>query len=70
MLNKPEVYRYTYKNIDYAISFSEIDYVQREGRRTKIVTKSEIYYQNISINNILAYFIICNIHIYFVILVP
>ena len=25
---------------------------------------------NISINNILAYFIICNIHIYFVILVP
>ena len=52
MLSKPDVYRYTYKNIDYAISFSEIDYVQREGRRTKIVTRNEVYYQNISINNI------------------
>lgn len=56
MLSKPDVYRYTYKNIDYTISFSEIDYVQREGRRTKIVTRNEIYYQNISINNIKSLF--------------
>ena len=56
MFCKPDVYRYTYKNVDYAISFSEIDYIQREGRRTKIVAKSELYYQNISINNIKKHF--------------
>ena len=52
MFSKEKVYRYTYKNVDYSIPFSEIDYIQREGRRTKIVTKNACYYQNISINQI------------------
>lgn len=49
MLNKDKSYRYSYKNIDYNISLAQIDYIQRDGRRTKIVTKNKEYYQNISI---------------------
>lgn len=52
MFSKEKVYRYTYKNVDYSIPYSEIDYVQRDGRRTKIVTKNDNYYQNISIAQI------------------
>jgi len=52
MLNKFNVYRYTYKNIEYCISYDNINYVQREERRTAIVTKKKTYYQNISINMI------------------
>lgn len=52
MFSKEKVYRYTYKNVDYSIPYSEIDYIQRDGRRTKIVTLKGDYYQNISINQI------------------
>lgn len=52
MLNKEKVYRYTYKNIDYTINFHNINYIQRDGRRTKIVTKDKEYFQNVSIANI------------------
>ena len=52
MLNKEKVYRYTYKNIEYTINLSNIDYIQRDNRQVKIVTKDKIYYQNISINKI------------------
>ena len=45
-------HRYTYKNIEYTISLSQINYIQRDGRRTKIVTKKKEYFQNISISNI------------------
>lgn len=50
MLNKDSSYRFTYKNIDYSVPLSKIDYIQRDGRRTKIVTKERDYYQNLSIN--------------------
>ena len=52
MLNKERVYRYTYKGIEYAININDINYLQRKGRQTIIVTSSKNYYQNISINNI------------------
>ena len=52
MLNKEKVYKYTYKSVDYNINYNSIDYVQREGRQTKIVTKDKEYYQNISISEI------------------
>ena len=62
MLNKEKVYRYTYKNIEYTINLSGIDYIQRDNRQIKIVTKDKVYYQNISINKIKeelpAYFLI------------
>ena len=62
MLNKEKVYRYTYKNIEYTINLSSIDYIQRDNRQIKIVTKDKVYYQNISINKIKeelpAYFLI------------
>ncbi len=50
MLNKEKVYKYTYKNIEYNIKLSDINYIQRDGRKTKIVTKDKTYYQNITIN--------------------
>lgn len=56
MLNKDKVYRYSYKNIDYTIFLSQIDYIQRDGRRTKFVTKDKEYFQNISINELKAKF--------------
>lgn len=52
MLNKDKVYSYTYKNIAYNINLNSINYIQREGRRTKIVTKNKMYYQNITISEI------------------
>ena len=52
MLNKEKTYKYSYKGIDYTINYNSIDYVQRDGRKTKIVTKEKTYYQNISINEI------------------
>lgn len=52
MLNKLNVYRYTYKNIEHCISYDEINYIQREERRIAIVTKNKKYHQNISINKI------------------
>jgi len=52
MLNKDKVYRYTYKNIAYNINLNSINYIQRDSRRTKIVTSSKTYYQNITINEI------------------
>jgi len=52
MLNIFSCYRYTYHNIEYCVSYDDIDYIQRDDRRTLISTKSNKYYQNISINNI------------------
>ena len=52
MLNKEKIYRYTYKNIEYAINLNNIDYIQRDGRQVRIVTSNNCYYQNISINEI------------------
>ena len=52
MLSKERVYRYKYKNVEYTININQIDYIQREGRQSKIVTNSSEYYQNISINEI------------------
>ena len=50
VLNQTGAYKFTYKNIGYNIPYS--DYIQREERRTKIVTRNDIYYRNISINDI------------------
>lgn len=62
VLNQTGSYKFTYKNIGYNIPYSDIDYIQREDRRTKIVTRKETYYRNISINDIKkelpAYFVI------------
>lgn len=55
MLNKEKVYRYTYKNVEYTIPLTQINYIQRDGRRTKIYTKDKEYYQNVSIKNIKNY---------------
>ena len=55
MLNFEKVYRYTYKNVEYIISLSSINYIQRDGRKTKIVTTNETYYQNISLREIKTY---------------
>ena len=52
MLNKEKVYRYTYKSVDYAINFNHINYIQRDGRKIRIVTTNGDYYQNISVNQI------------------
>lgn len=52
MLNKEDIYRYTYKSVNYSINTNTIDYIQRVGRQIKIVTNNEEYYQNISINQI------------------
>ncbi len=52
MLIKEKSYRYTYKSINYNIKLSTINYIQREGRKVKIVTERDNYYQNISINEI------------------
>lgn len=52
MLSKEKVYKYVYKNIEYNIKINSINYIQRDGRRTKIVTKNKTYYQNITINEI------------------
>lgn len=52
MLNKEKVYRYTYKSVDYTINYNNIDYIQRDGRKVRIVTTNGNYYQNISINQI------------------
>ena len=49
MLVGDKSYKYTYKNVDYSIPFSDINYIQRDDRRTKIITNKESYYQNISI---------------------
>ena len=62
MLNKEKVYKYTYKNIVHNINLSSINYIQRDGRRTRIVTKDKDYFQNITISEIIKllpdYFII------------
>lgn len=52
MLVTDKSYRFVYKNIDYSINLSQIDYIQRDGRKIKIVTKSQEYFQNRSINEI------------------
>ena len=52
MFDKDKAYRYTYKNVEYAINYNHIDYIQREGRKVRIVTTNGNYYQNISINMI------------------
>ena len=52
MLSKEQIYKYTYKSTVYSININQIDYIQREGRKVKIVTTNNIYYQNISINEI------------------
>lgn len=62
MLNKEKIYRYTYKGVEHTINLNNVDYIQREGRKIKIVTNRGDYYQNISINeiknNLPSYFII------------
>ena len=64
MLNKERVYRYIYKGVEYAINLNQIDYIQRKGRQTIIVTDKKEYYQNISINEIKkilpSYFVLSN----------
>jgi len=52
ILNFSLVYKYTYKNIEYNIPMNKINFIQRDGRRTKIVTRNNVYYQNITINEI------------------
>lgn len=52
MMNKEKVYRFTYKSVDYTINFNHIDYIQRVGRKVKIVTTHGDYFRNISINQI------------------
>ena len=52
VLNQTGSYKFTYKNIGYSIPYSDINYIQREDRRTKIITRKEIYYRNISISDI------------------
>lgn len=52
MLSKEKVYKYIYKNVEYNIKLSDINFIQRDGRKTKIVTKNQTYYQNITINAI------------------
>lgn len=52
ILNINKTYRFTYKNIDYSIPFKCINYVQRDGRKTKIVTIKDEYYLNKSINEL------------------
>ena len=52
IFNKEKVYRYTYKNVEYTINYNHIDYIQREGRKVRIVTTNGNYYQNTSINQL------------------
>ena len=52
MLNKEDVYRYTYKSVNYSINTNTIDYIKRDGRQIKLVTSNGEYYQNTSINKI------------------
>lgn len=52
VLNQTVSYSFSYKNVEYNISYSDINYIQREERRTKIVTKNSTYYRNISISDI------------------
>ena len=52
MLNNEKIYRYTYKSVEYAINLNNIDYIQREGRKVRIVTANGDYYKNTSINQI------------------
>ena len=52
ILNYSLTYKYVYKNIEYNIPINKINYVQRDGRRTKIVTKNKTYYRNVTINEI------------------
>ncbi len=62
MLNKEKVYHYIYKNVAHNINLNSINYIQRDGRRTKIVTKDKDYFQNITISEIIKmlpdYFIV------------
>lgn len=53
MLNINTTYKFTYKNVDYSIPYSSINYFQRDGRRTKIVTTDGIYYRNLSVSEVL-----------------
>ena len=52
MFNKEKSYRFTYKSVDYTINYNHIDYIQRVGRKVKIVTTHGDYFRNISINQI------------------
>lgn len=52
ILDQMGSYKFTYKNIGYKIPYLDIDYIQRDDRRTKIVTRTGELYQNISINDI------------------
>ena len=52
MINKETTYRYKYKSVDYTININNIDYIQRDGRKTRIITSKEEYSQNISISEI------------------
>lgn len=52
MICKDYSYRYTYNNVEYVIPYNKILYVFRDGRKTRIVTDEEDYFQNISISDI------------------
>lgn len=52
MLNKFSCYRYIYRNVEYCIPYEDVNYIQREGRKTVISSKNNKYYQNISISSI------------------
>ncbi|NLC48543.1 MAG: response regulator [Tenericutes bacterium] len=53
MLNQTKSYRYTCNSVDYVIPFSKINYIQRQGRKTKISTTDNDYFQYVSICNII-----------------
>lgn len=63
MLNVERIYRYIYRNVEYAIPVNNIDYIIRDGRKTRIVTSYDNYFQNISIReikNLLPDYFICS----------
>lgn len=49
VLNINKTYRFSYKNIDYSIPLLDINSIQRDGRKTKIITTNNVYYLNKSI---------------------
>lgn len=44
MLHMDRIYRFSYRNLDYALPIDKIDYVQKEDRKLKIVANTNVYY--------------------------
>lgn len=64
MLNKDTVLRFTYRNVEYTIEYNKINYIQRYGRKSMIITKEDKYYCNIPIrqikNELPSFFLVSN----------